>query len=680
MEISVQAAGADHDALVAKNWKKQWLANGREESGITADQMDKMLAYIKAARSDLCHQSFVAVSPSGAVVGSAACQLWSGPAPQFDGDKAGTVWGVFVEPEHRRRGVATRLMQAVIKHWTSIGCQRGVLLCASEEARRVYERLGFGPGHMLLLELQPSDAAAPAPSSVTLETAHGAEADAHVLRHLRAKHLEERAPGASRWAGEELPERAAAFVKGARERLEYAVCMARDATGAVVGCASSNVWEGPGSNNHSWQTLIKLGVVWGLHVDREQRERDAVAAALLEHVVARWRETGCTKGFVMAASDAEAALFRRAGFEAHNAMTIELGRAPSPTSPIDLLRGVAMRQRTCAAEAAAAAATAEAEADFVASLRASGAALAQQVPASRLALLRLALPQMVEAALPATGAGRELAAVVVEAQAATGTHIDPESNWYTKNIARFGGGFDMKALTAQPGLLAAKFDRMASKYAVWTVGNRCTYYDWIARSARAATDELRGEGAVLDVACGIGLPGHQLRLCGFEGHMSGTDLSVGMLARARERRVYNRLFLADANAGLAAVESESLDLVLCVGALELLDHAICLPEFARVLKPKGELWASFQWEDAVDESGAAIASPTRHQNVAGVTLSELAAKLEMSGFDFDTAHVEKSHCAFYTPSPAQDGSSLPVPYLYVKARLASAPAVAPADV
>jgi len=131
--------------------------------------------------------------------------------------------------------------------------------------------------------------------------------------------------------------------------------MARDATGAVVGCASSNVWEGPGSNNHSWQTLIKLGVVWGLHVDREQRERDAVAAALLEHVVARWRETGCTKGFVMAASDAEAALFRRAGFEAHNAMTIELGRAPSPTSPIDLLRGVAMRQRTCAAEAAAAA-------------------------------------------------------------------------------------------------------------------------------------------------------------------------------------------------------------------------------------------------------------------------------------------------------------------------------------
>jgi len=29
----------------------------------------------------------------------------------------------------------------------------------------------------------------------------------------------------------------------------------------------------------------------------------------------------------------------------------------------------------------------------------------------------------------------------------------------------------MKALTAQPGLLAAKFDRMASKYAVWTVGN-----------------------------------------------------------------------------------------------------------------------------------------------------------------------------------------------------------------
>ena len=153
-----------------------------------------------------------------------------------------------------------------------------------------------------------------------------------------------------------------------------------------------------------------------------------------------------------------------------------------------------MRQRTCAAEAAAAAATAEAEADFVASLRASGAALAQQVPASRLALLRLALPQMVEAALPATGAGRELAAVVVEAQAATGTHIDPESNWYTKNIARFGGGFDMKALTAQPGLLAAKFDRMASKYAVWTVGTAAptTIGSRDRRAPRPMSCEVKG--------------------------------------------------------------------------------------------------------------------------------------------------------------------------------------------
>merc|ERR1712037_429480 len=153
--------------------------------------------------------------------------------------------------------------------------------------------------------------------------------------------------------------------------------------------------------------------------------------------------------------------------------------------------------------------------------------------------------------------------------------------------------------------------------------------------------------------------GHMLRLCGFRGHMIGTDISTGMLSQARERRMYEQLVAANANEGLT-VESSSIDLVICVGAMELLDHRTVLSEFARILRPSGQLWASFQWEDAVDESGSAVPSPTEHQHIA---------ELEAAGFDTNAGAIEKSGCAFYTPSPKQDGSLLPVPYLYVSVGL-----------
>ena len=96
-----------------------------------------------------------------------------------------------------------------------------------------------------------------------------------------------------------------------------------------------------------------------------------------------------------------------------------------------------------------------------------------------------------------------------------------------------------------------------------------------------------------------------------------------------------------------------------------------LGEFARILKPGGRLWATFQWEGAKDDEGNALAHPTAHQNVQGVTIELLKAELAAAGFDVGAATIEKTTCAFLTPSPAQDGSVLPVPYLYVSAGLAA---------
>ena len=109
------AAGPERDEVIVKNWREQWLANGRPSGAWTADQMEKMMAHIAAARTELQHQSFVAVSRNnGEVIGSAACQLWSGPMPATH-ERVGTCWGVFVKPEWRRKGVASAMLRAYFK-------------------------------------------------------------------------------------------------------------------------------------------------------------------------------------------------------------------------------------------------------------------------------------------------------------------------------------------------------------------------------------------------------------------------------------------------------------------------------------------------------------------------------------------------------------------------------------
>jgi len=283
-----------------------------------------------------------------------------------------------------------------------------------------------------------------------------------------------------------------------------------------------------------------------------------------------------------------------------------------------------------------------------------------------LGMLASALPQQLDAAFgEEEPANQHLHRCVMEVQKAYGLYVDPSNNWFTRNVKRFGRGFDMKQLTSQPGLLASKFDRLSSKYDHWVVGNRSQIEYWLSRCARKHASVFSGRSTrMLDVACGIGLPGHQLRLCGYQGHLAGTDISEGMITQARKRGAHNLLFVANANEGLPEILSSSIDLVLCTGALELLDHEAVLSAFSRILRVGGQAWISFQLEkDPVAAAEISERHPTAHQNVRGLTRNEIEEKLAAARLVTDEAECCEE--AFYTPSPDQDGSLLPVPYLFL---------------
>lgn len=166
-------------------------------------------------------------------------------------------------------------------------------------------------------------------------------------------------------------------------------------------------------------------------------------------------------------------------------------------------------------------------------------------------------------------------------------------------------------------------------------------------------------------------------MCGYQGELVGTDISPGMIARVLARECYNHAYVANANDSLlndsmssdVAVE-DLFDIVLCTGAMELLDQPRALASMANALKPGGELWVSFQYSDEGEEShvtGAFIAEPTSHQNISGISKAKAQQQLANAGFDaIVTSEVYRD--AFYTPSPEQNGTLLPVPYLFVVAK------------
>mmetsp|Transcript_12824 Transcript_12824/g.25038 ORF Transcript_12824/g.25038 Transcript_12824/m.25038 type:complete len:143 (-) Transcript_12824:127-555(-) len=133
--------------------------------------------------------------------------------------------------------------------------------------------------------------------------------------------------------------------------------------------------------------------------------------------------------------------------------------------------------------------------------------------------------------------------------------------------------------------------------------------------------------------------------------------SPGMVDQAHGRRCYDVLWAQDVREGVEA-ETGSADVVLCTGAMELLNVTTALTEFRRLLSSTGELWITFQLRDAAQKDS------TAHQHVQGMEMSDIERELCEHGFNVRS--VETCASAFFTPSPAQDGSLLPVPYAFLR--------------
>jgi ribosomal protein S18 acetylase RimI-like enzyme len=100
-------------------------------------QMEKLLATDE-------YRGWLAEAPNGTIVAGAGLHishLLSHPNAANDVRRA-YVYNVYVAPEHRRKGLARKLMEEILAHCRAEGIHT-IWLHASDEGRSLYERMGF---------------------------------------------------------------------------------------------------------------------------------------------------------------------------------------------------------------------------------------------------------------------------------------------------------------------------------------------------------------------------------------------------------------------------------------------------------------------------------------------------------------------------------------------------------
>ena len=108
--------------------------------------------YFRAALQDGSYFGLLGES-NGKIVasGGVAIAAWPGSPLNFQPRRA-WILNMYVSPEHRRRGIARALTEALID-WCKENGFESVSLHASEYGRSLYEKLGFSPTNEMRLKL-----------------------------------------------------------------------------------------------------------------------------------------------------------------------------------------------------------------------------------------------------------------------------------------------------------------------------------------------------------------------------------------------------------------------------------------------------------------------------------------------------------------------------------------------
>ncbi|HEY9819065.1 MAG TPA: GNAT family N-acetyltransferase [Candidatus Obscuribacterales bacterium] len=156
--VAFRAATSQEDGVIAEHFYRMWRDLGITDAVIQPQWPSLCTEFIAHARQHLHYQAFVA-EVEGAIIGSAGGQRFAGLYPWIispSDRQYGYIWGVYVEPEYRHRGIASQLIRLTVEHLRAIGCTK-VVLNAAPKAHPLYQRLGFRDSNLMELDLSATE-------------------------------------------------------------------------------------------------------------------------------------------------------------------------------------------------------------------------------------------------------------------------------------------------------------------------------------------------------------------------------------------------------------------------------------------------------------------------------------------------------------------------------------------
>jgi SAM-dependent methyltransferase len=181
------------------------------------------------------------------------------------------------------------------------------------------------------------------------------------------------------------------------------------------------------------------------------------------------------------------------------------------------------------------------------------------------------------------------------------------------------------------------------------IGTR--FEDWVLDHL-----DWTGEECVVDIGCG---PGHFLSPIALRaGRVIGVDLSLGMLAKAKERTLDGRAHVAVADIEQLPLVADSVDVMLAAFMLYHVPHLdLALEELSRVLHNGGTILAvtngpmdKAEIKQAWEEAGRRIVGPT-FKIPRWLDNFNLDNGRSLLGECFDVVAVDRTKGTFRIPDP-----------------------------
>jgi GNAT superfamily N-acetyltransferase len=149
--FEVRAARPDEFGVASDFWVAMRRELDMADADLGPDWKTRAIAYFQR-RYEAGELRWFLAYDAGRVIASAAGVLLDGyPSDICINRRVGYIAGVYVLPDWRHRGLARAVTVAALDWLWSIGC-RLVRLHAADEARAIYEALGFVPSNEMIIE------------------------------------------------------------------------------------------------------------------------------------------------------------------------------------------------------------------------------------------------------------------------------------------------------------------------------------------------------------------------------------------------------------------------------------------------------------------------------------------------------------------------------------------------